>query len=207
MSRLLFYLLILSLSACSNNDAGYLETNKTQHNIVLLPFKGTDSTIIKEIKSELQKRLLVKITIGPSAQLPSSAYYKKRQRYIADSLLVFLKDRKGNRFEKIIGVTASDISTKKESHANWGIMGLGYCPGKSCVISSYWVKRTSKNKQHYINRMVILAMHELGHTYSLPHCSNDPCIMRDADGKMNLDNGESYCNDCYSHLKRKGILQ
>ncbi|MBN8676272.1 MAG: hypothetical protein J0L56_19225 [Chitinophagales bacterium] len=75
------------------------------------------------------------------------------------------------------------------------------------MISSFRPIKKIRNREHFINRMVILAMHELGHTYSLPHCPNDPCIMKDARGKMNLDNGETYCNKCSAFLKQSGILR
>ena len=86
-------------------------------------------------------------------------------------------------------------------------MGLGYCPGEACVFSSYRVKATANGSRHFIKRMIVLAMHELGHTYSLPHCNSRICIMKDAEGRMNLDNGDTYCNSCAFYLKRKGILK
>jgi archaemetzincin len=85
-------------------------------------------------------------------------------------------------------------------------MGLGHCPGQACVVSSFRVKGTVKSRGHFIQRMLMLAMHELGHTYSLPHCPAGNCIMKDAEGKMNLDDGTNYCADCSKKLKGMGVL-
>lgn len=37
----------------------------------------------------------------------------------------------------MIGITQKDISTSKGQYADWGIMGLAYRPGNSCVASYY----------------------------------------------------------------------
>ncbi len=180
---------------------------KENHSLAIVPFKGVDSGVLKKIKNGLQKNLVIAITILDEAELPSFAFYKPRQRYIADSLLVFLGQINNGRFEKIIGVTTKDISTKKEPHVNWGILGLGDCPGEACVISSF---RAGKNKisgKDFIQRMITLALHEIGHTYGLEHCSVANCIMKDAEGKMNLDDGNSYCEACRNYLKGVGVLE
>jgi archaemetzincin len=205
--RLLFTLLVITgISSCVNDkkNSSFLDAGK--HRIILLPFEGMDTRMTTELKAELQKRLLAEITIAKKARLPVAAYYQKRQRYIADSLLVFLGGYSKDASEKVLGVTASDISTGKEGYSNWGVMGLAYCPGRACVISSYRVKRTSRNRQHLIRRMTVLALHELGHAYALPHCTNS-CLMHDATGKMNLDNTENYCASCFAKLKKRGVLQ
>jgi archaemetzincin len=40
----------------------------------------------------------------------------------------------------VLGITDKDISSTKGVHADWGVMGLGFCPGSACVISSFRVK-------------------------------------------------------------------
>ena len=210
MNRPFIFITSLFLSGMilsCRNEAHLPGSKASGHQIVLVPFKGADTGIVNEVQTRLRKRLNAEIRIAQQVYLPSSAYYEKRRRYVADSLLVFLKKYSNSRSEKVLGISAHDISTKKGQHANYGIMGLGYCPGESCVISSFRVKRSSRNKEHFTRRMTVLALHELGHTYSLPHCKNDPCLMRDAEGKMNLDNGESYCDDCSFYLRLRGILK
>ncbi len=85
-------------------------------------------------------------------------------------------------------------------------MGLGYCPGNSCVVSSFRPKKSAKSQKHLLDRMVILVMHELGHTYSLGHCRDTTCIMQDADGKMRLDNSAGNCVRCKLVLEGEGFV-
>lgn len=187
----------------NNTEAGKSKKNS----IAILPFKGVDSILIKELENGLQKHLVVEISILTEKALPVSAFYKPKQRYLADSLLVFLRETNNSLFEKIIGITAKDISTRKGDVENWGILGLGSCPGEACVISTFRAGRNKVSYTGFLRRLITLALHELGHTYGLEHCSVRTCLMKDAEGKMNLDDADSYCSVCRNYLAGKGILK
>jgi archaemetzincin len=84
---------------------------------------------------------------------------------------------------------------------------LGTCPGEACIVSTF---RAGENKipyKDFLRRMTTLSLHELGHTYGLEHCPVNTCLMKDAGGKMNLDDGDSYCNKCLNYLSGKGVLK
>ena len=211
-----FFLLILSLIvSCNtgNRDKAVNLTDKTKieknekHNIAILPFKGIDSNLIKELKAGIQKQLTVELAVLDNISLPDFAFYKPRKRYIADSLLVLLRQVNKNKFEKIIGITTKDISTRKGDVENWGILGLGSCPGEACVISGFRAGKNKVSSNIFLRRMITLALHELGHTYGLEHCPIHTCLMKDAEGKMNLDDGDSYCEKCRKYLQGKRILK
>lgn len=209
----LLFFIFLFISCNSETKEKSIKQNAGQvakdvkHTVGILPFKDIDSTLIQELKDRLQKQLPVEISVLNTIPIPASAYYKPRQRYIADNLLVFLKEINQGRFEKIIGVTTKDISTRKGDVVNWGILGLGTCPGEACVISSFRAGRNKVINDIFIKRMTTLALHELGHTYGLEHCPSETCLMKDAKGKMNLDDGDYYCNKCRGYLLEMSILK
>jgi archaemetzincin len=213
--RVFIYLPAIILFSCNNNDNKedhdpfHLSRvlKKEDHSLAILPFNGVDSALLNELKTGLQKKLTIPITVLDGKTLPSFAFYKPRQRYIADSLLVFLAQTNKGRSGKIIGITTKDISTRKDPHENWGILGLGTCPGEACVISSFRAGKNKVSHKDFIRRMITLALHEIGHTYGLEHCPVANCIMKDAEGKMNLDDGDSYCEKCRNYLLAKGILK
>jgi archaemetzincin len=201
-------------SACNNTDNGNYTRSQTpktitvapkSNTIFIFPFTGTDSLIVMQVKKGLQSYLNATIIISTGKPLPAFAFYKPRNRYIADSLLVFLTRVSPDKNEKIIGITPKDISTRKGDIENWGILGLGDCPGPSCVISSFRAGRQKVKPVVFAQRMIVLALHELGHTYGLQHCPDASCIMKDAEGKMNLDKGNSYCKKCRDFLFDRGI--
>ncbi|MDI3319492.1 hypothetical protein [Pinibacter soli] len=138
------------------------------------------------------------VTLTKALPLPKKAYYAKRNRYKADSLLTFLSSRTGEG-EVIIGLTEKDISTTKDKVKDWGIMGLGLCPGKACVASTYRLSKTKRQEQ-----LFKVCIHELGHTQGLKHCPVVYCFMHDAEGRNTTDEETDFCPDCKSVLKSKG---
>lgn len=117
-------------------------------------------------------------------ELPRSAFYPPRQRYRAERLLEFLAPKLPPDGHRILGLTSSDISTTKEQYPDWGVMGLATLDGAACVLSSFRCRRGAKNSQHALVRFAKTAVHELGHTFGLPHCTTRGCLMEDGKGSV-----------------------
>jgi archaemetzincin len=98
-----------------------------------------------------------------------------------------------------VGLTNKDISTDNGNIPDWGVMGLGYQPGKSCVVSTFRLSKRNLKEQYFK-----VAIHELGHTQGLPHCPNKTCLMTDAEGKNNTDKENGFCEKCKAFLIAKG---
>jgi archaemetzincin len=116
--------------------------------------------------------------------LPRSAFYSPRQRYRAERLLEFLAPKLPPDGHRILGLTSSDISTTKGPYPDWGVMGLATLDGSACVLSSFRCRRGAKNARHAVTRFAKTAVHELGHTFGLPHCPTQGCLMEDGKGSV-----------------------
>jgi archaemetzincin len=144
------------------------------------------------------------VIINKSIPIPNYLLNNSKSRYRADLFLKFLTKRT-KKGSLTIGLTNTDISyTKKDKHGNiisydFGIIGLGLCPGNSCIASTYRLKGI--NKQMKIFKVSI---HELGHTQGLKHCLTKTCLMRDAKGKDHFDELSSFCAKCKSRLLARG---
>lgn len=138
---------------------------------------------------------------------PNAYINVKSPRYRADSIIKFQQKDINGKIDYVLGLTSKDISvTKKDDSGNikkpeykyqdWGIMGLAYCPGESCIVSTFRIKH--KNKTVYFERLKKVAVHEFGHNLGLPHCPNKKCVMTDAvESVKTIDNAElKLCNDC-----------
>jgi archaemetzincin len=139
------------------------------------------------------------------AALPAAAYYAPRRRYRAERLLAVLDRMAPSDAYRILGVTDVDISTTKGAYADWGIMGLGSMDGKSCVLSSFRCVRGAKSADQATIRLGKTAVHELGHTFGLPHCPTRDCIMEDGHGtSTTTDHEYDLCVACRARLLETG---
>jgi archaemetzincin len=165
--------------------------------VIVQPFRDLpqwQSVAVYERLKEIFPRVVIKSAIP----LPAEAYASARQRYRADTIIKYLQNF-GSADTVVVGLTGKDISTTKGGISDWGIMGLGFCPGNSCVASTYRLTKNKLNEQFYK-----VVLHELGHTQGLPHCQIKSCFMRDAEGGNPLDEEKNFCPSCQSFLISKG---
>lgn len=192
--------LFVMLYSCNNKDNKIKPSNDTiQHNLIIdiQPFNNVSDKQVQNLYKNL-KSIYPFIHVNKAISLPSSAYYAKRNRYRADSLISYLKKRTPTG-HVTIGMTNMDISTTKGNIIDYGIMGLGYQPGRSCVVSTFRLNKKNLDEQFFK-----LSIHELGHTQGLKHCEVLTCFMRDAKGKNHTDEEKEFCIECRKHLSNKG---
>ena len=104
--------------------------------------------------------------------------------------------RRAQENEIYLGITSYDISSTKNGKPDFGIMGLGFRPGKACVASDFRLK----DKSNFFK----VVIHELGHTAGLHHCPEKTCFMRDAEGHNPTDEETGFCPSCKKSLLAKG---
>ncbi|MBC7862891.1 MAG: Zn-dependent protease [Bacteroidia bacterium] len=168
--------------------------------LVLQPLGDISKEKVKFTKTEIDSFYVFdSIIILAKKELPAMAWYEPRKRYVSDSLLVFLKTLKPANANYLLGLTDKDIATEKGDNPNYGIMGQGYCPGNSCVVSTFRLNKKALSKNIFWDRFSKVVLHELGHNFGLPHCEeNDSCLMNDADGTIKqVDKERKYlCTEC-----------
>jgi len=165
--------------------------------IAIQPFSEIDPVLIDSIFRQV-KRLGYNVYVRPTMAMPTNAFFKARNRYRADSLIKFLS-RPSQTDTIAIGLTEKDISTTKGEIQDWGVMGLGYCPGTACVVSTYRL-----SKRNLFQQFHKVVLHEIGHTQGLQHCADPTCFMRDAEGGNPLDQEKSFCDKCKRFLTNHG---
>ena len=194
---ILFSLFLMTSSSQSTTDNFVIPNTTVRSNsrkIVVLPLGKVSKMFIDETVARL-KSYIPTIELRKAEPMPSIAYYKPRSRYRADKLLSWLQNRTAQN-ETWVGITMNDISTTKGIYHDYGVMGLGRCPGSTCVASNFRLKQ-----KKYFYKVVI---HELGHTTGLPHCSVKTCFMTDADGGDPTARETDFCVKCKRHLINQG---
>ena len=179
--------------------------------VAIQPFGEFNSKEAKMMQQEISEFYHVNVILLKPIELPKNAYINvKSLRYRADTLIRFLRKNIDRNYDFVIGLTDKDISTTKYSnrskktikeptykYADWGIFGLGFMPGKSCIVSTFRLK-----EKNFESRFIKICCHELGHNFGLPHCDNKTCIMQDAAETIKtIDNVKlNLCNSCKNKI-------
>jgi len=165
--------------------------------ICIQPLAFTNQELLNHLKNDIQNYYHFNVIILENKELPTEAYYPPRNRYKASKLISWLWKIKPNNTDYIIGISAKDISSKKDNNPDFGIMGLGFCPGKSCVVSTFRVK--TSNQPLLKERLSKIALHEIGHNLGLGHCSiTKDCFMHAAEASIKQIDREKLdlCTNC-----------
>lgn len=167
--------------------------------VAIQPLGPMPAQSVTMVKRGLERTYGVKVTVLKSIRIPQETFYKPRNRYRADKLLPILAKIPGS-YDKVLGLTAKDISTTKGGHYDWGLFGLGQMPGRACVLSSFRLKRKGPKTPN--QRLTEVAIHEVGHTLGLAHCPTPRCVMADAEGSVktvDVSTGKP-CSSCRDKL-------
>ncbi len=185
------------MHSCSEKKKGVKEkAEKPAVTILIQPFKDINQDTVVKIAEEI-KNVYPNVKVLNAIDFPANTYYKERNRYRADSIIKFLNNKTKEGFV-VIGLTSKDISATRGKIKDFGIMGLGYRPGKACVASNFRLSKENRDEQFYK-----IAIHELGHTQGLPHCPEKMCFMRDAEGKNPTNEETDFCKKCKTFLINK----
>ena len=135
----------------------------------------------------------------PPVEVPRDSYDERRGQYDSGRFLELAALARG---KKVLGITSVDMFAPGLNF----VFGRAVLGGKGCVISI--ARLWHSDSEVFANRIIKEAVHELGHTFGLDHCSNPRCVMffsnsiSDTDGK-----GDWYCDRCRDNLKRIGSLR
>jgi archaemetzincin len=203
MKYLVQFLIFITLISCSSKVEEYKDRNPTPKYtrigkvIAIQPFTGFSEKLTNLLASKIKVYYKAEVVVLMPISLPTSAYYAPRARFRADKLIAFLKETKPSKYQYIIGLTTKDISFTKGDIPDWGIFGLGYRPGPSCVVSTFRYEK-GVLEEVFHDRFLKICLHEIGHNMGLPHCKTPRCMMNDAKGKISTVDNENmdFCMEC-----------
>jgi archaemetzincin len=166
--------------------------------ITLKPIGRVEKHIIEDLAQKLGRIFGCPIAIDPIIDIPKSAYNQKRDQYLAPLLLETIKKNEMLQSEKVLGITDADIYTPGRSF----LFGQAETMLEAAVISLCRLRQELPPDYNlFLDRAIKEAVHELGHTLGLDHCSKDICVMHfssslhDTDMKSTL-----FCSNCQPKL-------
>ncbi len=176
---------LLSLGGNSGNVRADSSAAETEPMLCFVPLGKHDSDLLAKAQRGAEYLYGVQSRVLSKRSLPKAAFYKPRRRYRAEKLLTYLTEEvvPDSSCDVVMGFTAKDISTTKDTHKDWGILGLGEIGGTVAVVSTFRMRRKA-NRQKQRRRAVSTTNHEIGHVMGAPHGGAPGCLMNDAQGTI-----------------------
>ncbi|NWF52939.1 MAG: archaemetzincin family Zn-dependent metalloprotease [Nitrospirae bacterium] len=168
--------------------------------IVLVSVGKIDRETIEALKDNLSRVFNRRVFIGKEMPEPHYAFNKKRNQYLSTAILNAIKEQKEYApYERILGIVDHDLYVPELNFV------FGEASTKVAVISLTRLRQgfygLPEDSNLFQKRVLTEAVHELGHTYGLGHCSNPHCVMFFSNSLMDTDRkGSELCPRCKSKL-------
>jgi archaemetzincin len=166
--------------------------------IEILPIGNVQEEVLKEIARRVKLVYGITTKISPSVKSPSEACNPLRHQYSSEKIIRWLE----KNFEgRILAVTNEDLYAEGLNF----IFGQAQLGGRIAIISlcrlnPLFYKKPFDQKL-LIERATKEAIHEIGHTFKLEHCSNEKCVMCFSNTISDVDKkGKDLCGMCKIQL-------
>jgi archaemetzincin len=172
----------------------------------VLPIGEIDTPLLSRLSERLEEVFEgTRAKLEKRWDLQTDSYDPARNQYHSTKILRSIsKLINKSEIDKILGVTREDLYVPSLNF----VFGEAECPGNVAVISIHRLDPNFYGQEDGLllfQRTVKEAVHELGHTFGLTHCSDPNCVMFFSNRIYDTDRkNETFCDRCRK-LVRKNI--
>jgi archaemetzincin len=166
--------------------------------IGVAPFGEVSDAALQGVATYIRTHLNLEAHILSPFQNLAYAYDQKRGQYNAAIILKALNSMPfDERVDKVICVMDVDLFIPIFTH----VLGEANEGGRFALASIYRLgkatDRLSASIDQITERLVKVAIHELGHLFNMAHCLNDHCLMHYSGNLADLDRTSlTFCDYC-----------
>jgi archaemetzincin len=169
--------------------------------IILKPIGDIGEKTLEELEIRLQQTFGCPIEVSPGDFNLEKALDSRRQQYLGTKLLSQLKKSGASKGEKVLGIVDVDLYAPGLNF----IFGQADIDAGTAVISLCRLRQeyygSSPDEPLFLDRAAKEAVHELGHTFGLDHCSNNRCVMHFSNSLSDTDLKQAaFCSRCRPKL-------
>jgi len=167
----------------------------------LLPVGTVDARLLQWLSQALHDKFRVPAEVLSPALDPSFALHAERQQYHSSEILGRMQGYITSNTWRLLGVTAFDLYIPILTF----VFGEAQLGGTAALVSHHRLQQEfyglARDPDVLANRLLIEAVHELGHTFNLTHCHDYRCVMAPSHAVEWIDIKDSgFCEDCLARV-------
>ncbi len=165
--------------------------------IAVVPLGMVEEDVLRVAADSIQGILRLPVDVWDAMPIPEEAFMRSRNQYNAMAIIRYLAENHSDSSLKVLGIMDKDICNPIITY----VFGEAYMGGRAAVMSSARLSSTSSgeplSRERFLDRVVKVALHEIGHTFNIPHCHTGRCVMRASNNLLELDDKLNYlCDYC-----------
>lgn len=163
----------------------------------LLPIGPVDPRLLDWLGQALHEKFRVPAEVLSPTLDPSFALHAERQQYHSSEILARMQKYITGNTWRLLGITQLDLYIPILTF----VFGEAQLGGASTVVSYHRLQQEfyglPEDMDLLANRLLVEAVHELGHTLRLTHCHDYHCAMAPSHAVEWIDIKDSgFCEDC-----------
>ena len=175
---------------------------KVAGKIFVVGVGNVDGRILEGLQESVGKILEKEVSIGQPLKFPDYAYNRRRKQYFSSAILLKLKEVERGIGDRVLGVVDLDLYVPSLNF----VFGEADFENRMAIIPLWGLRQEfyglSEDVDRFEERVLKEAVHELGHTYGLGHCSNPLCVMHFSNSLLDTDIKKvPFCPQCEKRFK------
>ena len=177
-----------------------------QNKILISPIGIDEPSLLEQLGEKVSGIFGYRINICEFLNDLEFAYSPERHQYNSTLIINRLSETVPSDYLKVIAVCKKDLFIPILTY----VFGEAQLNGRACIVSLYRLKDTRavlNPEGVFAERIIKEAVHELGHTFSIRHCSDSSCVMHYCRSLNDVDNKKirmcRYCSVMLEDEKKR----